>query len=115
MAGIKGGLFSVPLSNVPNPVVGGSAGKVISTFVNFYSDIPLGQKLTNAAVSPDGMFAIATSNKRQSFVCACLNALGDPSLRSIPTLYLIEEFQIPAAHDQLLCRQVELPLKRRRA
>jgi hypothetical protein len=77
VAGIKGGLFSVRLDNVTNPVVGGTAGKTVGP-QRYYSDIPEGQKLTNAAVSPDGMFAMATSNTRTQSVYACLNPLGDP-------------------------------------
>ncbi|HMA71441.1 MAG TPA: hypothetical protein VKP67_08140 [Xanthobacteraceae bacterium] len=102
VAGIKGGLFSVQLSNAPNPVVGGPAGKVISAFPNFYSDIPLGQKLTNAAVSPDGVFAVATSLKRQSFVYACLNPLGDPGDPSLP---IDPNFSVPSA-NLVKCMQV---------
>jgi hypothetical protein len=83
VTGIKGGLFSVPLTNFPNPVVGGPAGKVITGF-NFYSAIPLGQKLTSGVVSPDGMFAMATSSKHLTSVFACLNPLGDPGDPSLP-------------------------------
>ena len=83
VTGLKGGLFSVPLTNVPNPVVGGPAGKLISGFT-FYSAIPLGQKLTSGAVSRDGMFAMATSSKHLSSVFACLNPLGDPGDPSLP-------------------------------
>jgi len=82
VAGVKGGLFSIPLANAPNSAVG-FAGKVISA-VNFYSDIPVNQSLTNAAVSPDGMFAVVTSDKRQQFVYACLNPLGNPGDPSLP-------------------------------
>ncbi len=81
VAGIKGGLFSIPLNNVfptgTTPPVGSDAGK-INGAQNYYSDIPEGQKLTNAAVSPDGMFAMATSIRRAQYVYACLNPLGDP-------------------------------------
>jgi hypothetical protein len=101
VAGIKGGLFSVQLLNIPNPAVNGFAGKVVST-LDFYSDIPLGQKLTNAAVSPDGMFAIATSDKRQPFVYACLNPLGDPGDPSLP---IDPNFFIPPA-NLVKCMQV---------
>lgn len=82
VTGIKGGLFSVPLTNAPN-VVGGPAGKLISG-ITFYSAIPLGQKLTSGAVSPDGMFAVATSSKHLTSVFACLNPLGDPGDPSLP-------------------------------
>ena len=91
VAGIKGGLFAVPLVNAANPVSGGDAGKIVdSKFgsgtppAGYYSDIPEGQKLTIAAVSPDGMFAIATSPRRLSSVYACLNPLGDPGDPSQP-------------------------------
>ena len=57
--------------------VGGDAGKIDGP-QNYYSAIPEGQKLTNAAVSKDGQFAMATSNKRPQTVYACLNPLGDP-------------------------------------
>jgi hypothetical protein len=74
-----GDLFVVPLSNNVPAVSGGSAGKIV-TGIDWYSNIPLGQKLTNAAVSPDGQFAIATSfiNNSQT-VFGCLNPLGDPT------------------------------------
>jgi hypothetical protein len=77
VAGIKGGLFSIALNNVTNPKVGSDAGKVNGP-QNYYSDIPEGQKLTNAAVSPDGQFAIATSIRRAQGIYACYNPLGDP-------------------------------------
>jgi hypothetical protein len=77
VAGIKGGLFNVALSNVTNPKVGGDAGKVNGP-QNYYADIPEGNKLTNAAVSPDGQFAIATSIRRAQPIFACVNPMGDP-------------------------------------
>jgi hypothetical protein len=77
VAGIKGGLFSIALSNVFNPRAGGDAGKINGP-QNYYSDIPEGQKLTNAAVSPDGMFAAVTSIRRAQGIYVCLNPLGDP-------------------------------------
>jgi hypothetical protein len=76
-AGIKGGLFSISLDNVGAPVKGGDAGKTAGP-ANYYSDIPEGLKLTSGAVSPDGMFAMATSIRRFNPVYACLNPLGDP-------------------------------------
>jgi len=83
VAGIKGGLFSIPLDNVQNPTVGGPAGKLAGA-INYYSDIPEGQKLTNAAVSPDGQFAVATSIRRAQPIFTCLNPLGDPGDPSLP-------------------------------
>lgn len=77
VAGIKGGMFSIPLDNVTNPVVGGDAGKTVSG-QNYYSQIPSGTLLTSAAVSKDGQFAIATSKQRDLRVWGCLNPLGDP-------------------------------------
>jgi hypothetical protein len=76
VAGVRSGLFSIPLTNA-NADIGGAAGKV-ALERNYYSGIPDGQKLSTAAVSPDGMFAIATSNKRAQQVYACLKPLGDP-------------------------------------
>jgi hypothetical protein len=83
VAGIKGGLFSIALNNVLSTLKGADAGKINGP-QNYYSDIPEGQKLTNAAVSPDGMFAMATSIRRAQFVYACLNPLGDPGDPSQP-------------------------------
>jgi hypothetical protein len=87
VAGIKGGLFSIPLNNLFStgitPPVGSDAGK-INGGQNYYSDIPEGQKLTSAAVSPDGMFAMATSIRRAQPVYTCLNPLGDPGDPSLP-------------------------------
>ena len=77
VAGIKSGMFSIPLDNVTSPVAGGEAGKTISG-QNYYSQIPSGTLLTSAAVSKDGQFAIATSIQRDLRVWGCLNPLGDP-------------------------------------
>jgi hypothetical protein len=77
VAGIKGGLFSIQLNNVTNAKVASDAGKTVGP-QNYYSAIPEGLKLTNAAVSQDGQFAIATSIRRATFVYACFNPLGDP-------------------------------------
>jgi len=109
VAGIKGGLFAVPLVNVTNPVSGGDAGKIIGIQykigvppINHYSAIPEGQLLTNAAVSPDGMFAIATSMKKRQYVYACLNPLGDPG---DPRQPIDPNFSVPPA-SQVKCMQV---------
>jgi hypothetical protein len=83
VTGIKGGLFSIPLTNVPNPVVGGNAGKMPGA-QNYYSAIPEGSLLTNAIVSKEGQFAIATSSRGLTPVWACLNPLGDPGDPSKP-------------------------------
>ncbi|HET9599878.1 MAG TPA: hypothetical protein VFP65_30160 [Anaeromyxobacteraceae bacterium] len=101
VAGIKGGMFSIPLNNVTTPVVGGQSGK-ISGPQNYYSHIPEGQKLTNAVVSKDGQFAIATSNKRLNTVFACLNPLGDPG---DPTLPINPNFFVPPA-STVLCMAI---------
>jgi hypothetical protein len=101
VAGIKGGLFSIPLTNVANPVVGGQAGKLAGSF-NYYSQIPEGQKLTNAAVSNDGRFAVVTSDKRSTAIFACLNPLGDPGDPSLP---LNPNFFVPPAGN-VPCMQV---------
>ena len=79
VAGVKGGMFSVELNNVCNPVKGGEAGKTVGP-QNYYNGIPEGSLLTSATVSADGMFAIATSQKRLTAVYACLNPLGDPAI-----------------------------------
>jgi hypothetical protein len=96
-------LFMLPLTNVANPVVGGSAGKIFIGS-SFYSDIPNQPLLTNAAVSPDGMFAMASSNKKSPNVYACLNPLGDPGDPSQP---INPSFSVPAGNiTQVKCMQV---------
>jgi hypothetical protein len=101
VAGIKGGLFSVALNNVFNPRLGGDAGKT-NGLQQYYSAIPEGQKLTNAAVSPDGMFAMATSIRRAQFVYACLNPLGDPGDITKP---INPKFFVPPAQT-VNCMQI---------
>ena len=93
VAGIKGGLFSIPLTNVANPAVGGDAGKTPGP-QSYYSAIPEGSLLTNAIVSRDGQFAIATSSKGATPVYACLNPLGDPG---DPTQPIDPKFYVPPA------------------
>jgi hypothetical protein len=104
VAGITSGLFAVPLVNVPNPVVGGDAGKMVDPAYTFgtYSDIPGGQKLQSAAVSPDGIFAMSTSTRRLQPVFACLNPLGDPGDPSQP---IDPNFVIPPP-SQVKCMAV---------
>ncbi len=84
-ADIQGGLFSIPLDNVTNPLVGGEAGKTPGA-QNYYSNIPEKSFLTNAIVSKDGKFAIASSLRRSGTnnVFACLNPLGDPGDPNLP-------------------------------
>jgi hypothetical protein len=101
VAGIKSGMFSVPLDNVDNPVVGGQAGKTI-TSQNYYQQIPSGSLLTSAAVSKDGQFAIATSKQRDLRVWGCLNPLGDPGDPSLP----INPFFFVPSGNEVLCMQV---------
>ncbi len=98
----QSGLFVVQLVNVPTPgAIGGEAGKTVGAF-DFYSDIPGGQRLTSAAVSPDGMFATATSNRRLQSVFACLNPLGDPGDPGLP---IDPNFSIPPP-SQVKCMVV---------
>jgi hypothetical protein len=92
VVGGKGRLIMVALDNVPNPRVGGDAGKEVSNF-GFYTAIPSGQTFTNAAISPDGRFAMASSDKKLQTVFACLNPLGDPG---DPTKPINPNFTIPA-------------------
>jgi hypothetical protein len=96
-------LFMVALTNVANPVVGGNAGKVF-TSQSWYSDIPNQPLLTNAAVSPDGMFAVAASARRSPNVYACLNPLGDPGDPSQP---INPNFSVPVGNaSQVKCMQI---------
>ncbi len=101
VAGIKSGLFSISLNNVTSPILGGNAGKIAGP-QNYYSAIPEGQKLTNAAVSKDGQLAIATSIRRQTAVWACLNPLGDPGDPATP---INPNFFVPPA-STVKCMQV---------
>ncbi len=101
VAGIKGGMFSVSLNNVGAPVVGGSAGKTTGP-QNYYAQIPEGSLLTNAAVSNDGQFAIATSLRRDLRVWGCLNPLGDPGNPNLP----IDPNFVPPQGTAVSCMQV---------
>ena len=101
VAGIKGGLFSIPLENVGSPPVGGTAGKTVGP-QNYYSQIPEATLLTNAAVSKDGQFAMVTSLRRDLRVWACLNPLGDPGDPSLP---INPDFFSPPA-STVSCMQV---------
>jgi hypothetical protein len=101
VAGIKGGLFSISLDNVTTPVVGGDAGKTVGP-LNYYSTIPEGQKLTNAIVSKDGQFALATSDKGGTYIYGCFNPLGDPG---DPKLPLNPNFFVPPG-PTVQCMQV---------
>jgi hypothetical protein len=92
VAGARGGLFSIPLNNV-NPIVGGDAGKTAGG-QNYYSAIPGGTNLTNAAVSNNGRFVIVTSNKKLQPIYACLDPLGDPG---DPTKPINPNFFVPQA------------------
>ena len=76
-SGIKGGLFSIALTNVTSSVVGGEAGKIAGP-QGYYSAIPEGQKLDHAAISQDGRFLFGASSRNNDTVYACLNPLGDP-------------------------------------
>jgi hypothetical protein len=101
VSGIKGGMFSIPLDNVDNPVVGNQSGKTISG-QNYYSQIPSGSFLTSAAVSKDGQFAIATSIRRDLRVWGCYNPLGDPGDPSQP----INPFFFVPPGSEIPCMEV---------
>ena len=101
VAGIKGGLFSIALDNVSNAAVGGSAGKTVGP-QNYYSQIPEGSLLTNAAVSKDGQFAVVTSLRRDLRVWGCLNPLGDPGDPGLP----IDPNFVPPSGTAVSCMQV---------
>ena len=113
VTGIRGGLFVIPLTNVANPMVGGDAGKAQGGPADWFGQIPLGQKLTNAAVSPDGQFALATSIRRLPTVFGCYNPLGDPTrsnpatgAQSFPITGPIDpNFSVPPANT-VPCMQV---------
>jgi hypothetical protein len=102
VAGMKSGLWAASLADVANPVSGGDAGKIVAG-LSYYSTIPLGQTLNTAAVSLDGMFAIATSIARTTPpIFACLNPLGDPGDPSVP---INPNFAIPPP-NQVKCMSI---------
>jgi len=80
VAGIHGGMFVIPLINA-TPSVGGPAGKVPGGH-DFFAGIPLGQKLTTAAISPEGKYAMVQSLRRSPVHWTCFNPLGDPERRN---------------------------------
>jgi len=75
-ASIMGGLFTQRLDNTPNTAPG-DAGRVISE-LRYFADIPVGTKLTNAIVSPDGHYVGATSIRRNPNLFVCNMPYGDP-------------------------------------
>jgi hypothetical protein len=78
-ASIMGGLFIERLENTPNTIVGDS-GRVTADLL-FMADtvgIPIGSKLTNAMISPDGHYVAATSIRRDPRLFGCNMPLGDP-------------------------------------
>jgi hypothetical protein len=101
VAGKQGGGFRVTLANVTNPVKGGSAGKTVGV-TDYYSAIPEGSLLTNAAISADGMFAIFTSTQRLQAIYACFNPMGDPGDPSTP---INPSFFVPPT-NMVSCMQV---------
>jgi hypothetical protein len=90
-ASIKGGLFMQRLDVTPNTIVGDS-GRVISELIYFADTvgIPLGTKLTNAMVSPDGHFIAGTSVRRDPHVYGCNMPLGDPGRIDSPPVTLTQ-------------------------
>jgi len=89
-ASIMGGLFIERLENTPSGIVG-DAGRVTAD-IFFMADtvgIPLGSKLTNAMISPDGHFVAATSIRRDPRVFGCNMPLGDPGRIDAPPADII--------------------------
>jgi hypothetical protein len=106
VAGIQGGLFAQRLDITPNTSQG-DAGRTISEF-KYYNDIPTGQKLTNAMVSPDGHFAGATSIRRNPNVFVCNYPLGDPGridqpIPPISTFILTQDSTTPGLPQGVKC------------
>jgi len=82
---IMGGLFIERLEDTPAGVIG-DAGRTTADLI-FMADtvgIPIGSKLTNAIISPDGHFVAATSIRRDPRVFGCNNPLGDPGRIDLP-------------------------------
>jgi hypothetical protein len=91
-ASIMGGLFMQRLDNVNPPDAIGDSGRQISSLIYFAdtAGIPAGTKLTNAIVSPDGHFVMATSIRRDARVFGCNMPLGDPGRIDSPPVSLAQ-------------------------
>jgi hypothetical protein len=91
-ASIMGGLFLQRLDNVNPPNAIGDSGRQISE-LKYMADtagIPAGTKLTNAIVSPDGHFVLATSIRRDARVFGCNMPLGNPGRIDSPPVSLAQ-------------------------
>jgi hypothetical protein len=89
-ASIMGGLFIERLENGPAGLPG-DAGRTTADLI-FMADtvgIPLGSKLTNAIISPDGHYVAATSIRRDPRVFGCNMPLGDPGRIDLPPVDII--------------------------
>jgi hypothetical protein len=81
---VRSGAFINTLNNVTQALKGGEAGKTNGP-LNFMSNVPIGQIISMAAFSNDGMFAMFLSDRiAHTTIWACLNPLGDPGDPSKP-------------------------------
>jgi hypothetical protein len=86
-----GGLFIQRLENGPAGVPGDS-GRTIAE-LRYMADtqgIPIGTKLTNAIISPDGHYVLATSIRRNPLVYGCNYPLGNPGRVDSPPVPLAQ-------------------------
>lgn len=102
VAGIKGGLFNIPLDNMGTTAVGADAGKIVGGLNYYSSNNVQNQKLDSAAISKDGQFLFGASSKNGPNVFACLNPLGDPGDPSQP---INPSFSIPPS-TSVLCMAI---------
>ena len=83
-AGIKSGVFALPLTNFPVAIPGQEAGKVNGDGMIFYADLNGAQRFDSAVITPDGRYLLAGSSRTNDAVFACRNPLGDPGDPSQP-------------------------------
>ena len=94
-AGIKSGVFALPLTNFPVAIPGQEAGKVSGDGMIFYADLNGAQRFDSAVITPDGRYLLAGSSRTNDAVFACRNPLGDPGDPSQP-LPSLQNFSISA-------------------
>jgi hypothetical protein len=89
-AGIKSGMFQIPLKNSLTAQTPGKPAGKFAAGQNYYSagrnnGAEVGDMLTNAQISPDGLWLIGSSPRRSiQHIWACMLPLGDPGDPSLP-------------------------------
>src|SRR5262249_19545043 len=77
-AGIKSGLFAIPLTSAGTSAPGQEAGKVNGGGFIHYAQLSGGLRLDSAVITPDGQYLLGGSSRTNDNVYACRNPLGDP-------------------------------------